>query len=602
MFRLYKAELKKIFLKPSIFVVTGLIILMLALSTFLYTPATKDNYENLVDYPAKYNTVGAIYNEFNTGTNFSYNKMALNEKLTLAQEYIDFYTQENTSIDKIVVYIDNIEAKFSSYKESYNTWKAAYDSRQNSSSTDPYRPTETQVNQLFTALEGKKTDFVNSLTALSNYYSSTVAENTDFITVMSTKDLNNKIIKLIADCKDLYSSNQTKTDVHGAVIDQLNTNKFNKTLREYVGQLKPFTPKLDVVNAMPDVIAKAEVRLDEKFQEIHSFVSAKSSSQDSADTKAIESLINDYYLIVSDAYDIVVDGIKISGLSDYGATNITKYYGFENNNLYKMKEELARTKYIFNANSYAYNYADNLNIVQPSNNKINAYDFSYYALRLCTLFITIYIVVLAAGTIAGEQSGGTLKLLAIRPFSRNKLLTSKILATLTIGAILLAVSSVATLVIGGISYGFASANILMVFNATSAFVVNPFIAYLLAIIMMLLEVSFYALLSICISTVFKSNIGAVSVSTLILFVSLVLNVVAVNAPWLRILPFTNISLFKYFGSAFVSYSNANGILQGILTPTVFTGATFWLSFIMLIASYVAVIVSTYVLFKRRDIK
>ena len=49
MFRLYKAELKKIFLKPSIFVVTGLLILMLALSTFLYNPNTRDNSKNYVN-------------------------------------------------------------------------------------------------------------------------------------------------------------------------------------------------------------------------------------------------------------------------------------------------------------------------------------------------------------------------------------------------------------------------------------------------------------------------------------------------------------------------------------------------------------------------
>ena len=69
MFRLFKAELKKIFLKPSIFVVTGLIILLLALSTFLYNPQTKNNF--VVNYNSfntsmtnDCDTVSEVYDNF----------------------------------------------------------------------------------------------------------------------------------------------------------------------------------------------------------------------------------------------------------------------------------------------------------------------------------------------------------------------------------------------------------------------------------------------------------------------------------------------------------------------------------------------------------
>ncbi|MBO7508209.1 MAG: ABC transporter permease [Clostridia bacterium] len=237
----------------------------------------------------------------------------------------------------------------------------------------------------------------------------------------------------------------------------------------------------------------------------------------------------------------------------------------------------------------------------PSNIAVNGFDYSYYALKLCAFFITVYIVVLAAGTIAGEQSAGTLKLLAIRPYTRNKLLSAKILATFAIGAILLFVSSIASLVIGGVTYGFNFTNVLAVFNSTMAFSISPALLYFVALLSIFVEVMFYALLSVFISTVFKSNIGAVSISTLIFFISLVLNTLAVNAPLLGLLPFVNVNFFKYFGSAFLPNSG-NKLISQILTPTVFAGSTFWSSFIIYMVTIIVITIVTHLIFKKRDIK
>ena len=218
------------------------------------------------------------------------------------------------------------------------------------------------------------------------------------------------------------------------------------------------------------------------------------------------------------------------------------------------------------------------------------------------MFIIIYIVVLAAGTIAGEQSAGTMKLLAIRPFNRKKLLYGKMLAIFCVGLILLTVSSIATIVIGGINYGLGSATMLVIADATVAVPMSAFGVYIIAFMTMLIEIIFYATISIFISTVFKSNIGAVTVSILILFVSLVLNIIAINVPILRFLPFTNVNLFKYFGASFLSSNSAQNVLQGILTPSVFVGASFWFSFIYIAITIAVLNVASYFKFKNQDIK
>ena len=392
-------------------------------------------------------------------------------------------------------------------------------------------------------------------------------------------------------------------NVDESIASQISNSKIIDKVADDLNKLLKFEPDKNLINDLYQYIDEAKTRNATLFEEeITPYYTENQSSTNEDDIDGLFKLITDYYLTSSYAYNIVVLNVQISGLSKYTATNITKFENFQNSNLYEMKERCAKYTYLFENETYNYNFADPFSIIQPSNTNLNGFDYSYFALRLCAFFITIYIVVLAAGTIAGEQSSGTLKLLAIRPFGRNKLLSAKIYATLAIGAILMFVTSIASLVVGGITYGFSSLPILAVFNATYTFAIHPVLLYFISMITMLLEVIFYAMISIFISTVFKSNVAAVAISILIFFVSLVINIIAVNIPWLGLIPFVNVNLFKYFGSAFVSNYNGTNLLQTILTPTVFAGSTFWSSIIIFVITFAAITIGTHVVFKKRDIK
>lgn len=592
MFRLFKAELKKLFLKPSIFVVTGLIILLLALSSFFYSPNTKNDF-NVIYSGDSGKSVGAIFNQFDTGT-LPYDKATLSTKLNSAENYIDFYATDYDSIASINARVELIKSNYDSYVSKYHTYLNSLENGHSSLASDK------------TNLESARVNFKSALTTFDNYFNDQISS--EFITVLSTKDTNLSINSLIDKCLNYYNtySNLDEIARDGAVLKQLEDNNFYNKLKNEVAKLLPFNVDKSILDGLRTYITTAKDRLGNEtvgyYSVIYDYNDEKSGSSDIADIKQMKRYVSEYNLTANYAYNIVIDSIKINGLQKYGAFNINQFSSFEKSNLYQMQEKLIKTKYMFDTDTFEYDYADVFSISQPSNNEINGFDYSYFALRLCALFITIYVVVIAASTIAGELSAGTLNLLAIRPYKRGKILTGKILATLAIGAILLAVCSVATLVIGGISYGFAGGNILLVFNSTSAAAISPVVLYLIAIVTMFIEISFYALLSVFISTVFKSNIGAVAVSILIFFLSLIFNIVAVNAPILSFLPFTNINLFKYLGGAFIGNNSATSVLQGILTPTVFAGASFWLSFAILIITEVALCYVTYLLFSRRDIK
>ena len=219
---------------------------------------------------------------------------------------------------------------------------------------------------------------------------------------------------------------------------------------------------------------------------------------------------------------------------------LTKFTGLDNFNYYEQKEEQVKLLYLFKTNTFEFDYATPFSMDQPSNYNVNAFDFSYFALRLCMFIIVIYVITVAASTITGEQSNGTLKMLAIRPYNRSKLLAGKLLSTLLIGTLLIIVSAVATLAVGGISYGFASNPVLVVFNASSASAMSPVLLYFIYLLTLIVEMAFFVLLALAISMLFKSQIASVAISILVYFGTIVLNMLLGTASWLK-----NTSIHKH---------------------------------------------------------
>ena len=599
MFRLFKAELKKIFLKPSIFLVTGLIIFMLAASTFIYNPSTKSDTSLNFD---KSRTIDQIYDRF-VASNFEGSKIPSDLLLDNASNFVDSYVVEEDVIEKLKTDWHNVEVLYdlggqNDYYYYYTRWEEHQDD-------------ETMKNDL----DNARTSLQNAIDEFRTEYNGYVAaEQKKFLV---TKDVNSEIASVLSAMYTTFdepgSVGMENPDLY--IIESLKNNGYFTTIANNLDKLYPFTPNQSLIESFKETkivddvevvnedspIVIARTRLSFIYDSIQTVYNETHNTNNTADKKQLFDLINDYYLTASYAHSIVTDGIIIDGLSQYTALDITNFAGIGDKSFYEMKESYTRTKYMFDTDTYRYNYADVFSIVQPSNNQIDAFDYSYFALRLCAFFITVYIVVLSAGAIAGEQAQGTLKLLAIRPFSRSKILRAKIFSTLAIAAILIFVSSLASIVIGGVTYGFNFTNVLVVLNAEVAIPMNPILLYLIAMVSMFIEVMFYAMLALFVSSVFKSNIAAVSISTLIFFLSLVLNTVATRVPLLALIPFVNVNFFKYFGAAFLPYTT-NNILSQILTPTVFVGSTLWVSLIIYVITFVLLTIVTHIIFKKRDIR
>ena len=207
------------------------------------------------------------------------------------------------------------------------------------------------------------------------------------------------------------------------------------------------------------------------------------------------------------------------------------------------------------------------------------------------LFI-IVIVIMIAGTIVSEEfNKGTIKLLLIKPYNRNKSLLSKFITVLIITIFAIIVILGMELIVGGIVFGFESLQTPVVvynFNTNMIQEINIF-AYLgTQVVMILPSVILLATLSFALSTIFTNSPVAIALPLLGYMGVTVINQLAIQY---------NIEFLKYFVTLnwdFTQYLYGGMPLMQGLTPI--------FSAIICIAYFLIMIIPTFIIFKKKNIK
>lgn len=611
MFRICRAEFKKLFLKPSIFVLAGILIFVLASCSFLYKPNDRPNsYVPLLGET----TISGYYNKLDrTDGILTDSFINYENKIKNAKTYISYYETEFDAKAELKRQLDE------DFMTAYRNYGIAYTNYLNND-VESNRTSLINARQVFYNI------IFNSESSIKASYEiyRNVSNDNQKMNFLTTKSLDNNIDNLFQDCSKIFKDAQTKNGedeiaIYKEIKNNIDNINFKNKLESYFDELIAFIPNAEYVNSLKDYITETENRLglildganvyshsdtEGLYKEIADFVNSTkgipAENNDKANLTKLQKMVTQYKQSCENLLNLVTNGIKLDGLKQYENMELTKFTGLDNFNYYEQKEEQVKLLYLFKTNTFEFDYATPFSMDQPSNYNVNAFDFSYFALRLCMFIIVIYVITVAASTITGEQSNGTLKMLAIRPYNRSKLLAGKLLSTLLIGTLLIAVSAVATLAVGGISYGFASNPVLVVFNASSASAMSPVLLYFIYLLTLIVEMSFFVLLALAISMLFKSQIASVAISILAYFGTIVLNMLLGTASWLKILPFTNINLYKYLGSSFLSHDT--NFLRAMFSSPVAVGSSFWLSFVYTAVIMVGLTVTVFEVFKRRDIR
>jgi ABC-2 type transport system permease protein len=181
----------------------------------------------------------------------------------------------------------------------------------------------------------------------------------------------------------------------------------------------------------------------------------------------------------------------------------------------------------------------------------NSYDHTLWGgilfgskLLMAPLFVA---VIITADSVAGEFSGGTIKLLLIRPASRTKILLSKFISVFVFLLFLYLVLFVSSFIISGLLYGFSSPNELYSYvgkgNITHeiSLVSQTFRSYGYGSVALIL------ILSLCfmISSVFRSSAIAITLSIVSIFVGDILGDIIQQFSWSKYYLFLNADLSIY---------------------------------------------------------
>ncbi len=583
MFRLFLGEIKKIFLSPAIFIMAGILIVFLAVSPQLFSPIHKTD-SSTITLPTS--SVIQVYDKYIQTYKTDYTAL-FQEQVNYTTEIID----DNTKVkDKLLELFKNVEDARKTFHETIIKTK--------------------DVDERSIALVNLSTaakDLWNTYTA---YRDGPQDKPYPMPLFFVTKDTNDEIEMVLVTrfIRALEPEGETSDyNYYTNIDDVLSSNTYLNEIKALINKIENIELNSTTLKTKLEYVLDKQSKNSEEYEKLIVDAYNKASGDEAynlsdENIKAMQQLVIKYVASYKNSTNILNNNLKLQLATNKSDAQMSSYIGYENFSSYEFKEILVKSEYLLDnglgdgdfANAFAFN--------KTSNIYTNAYDYMYFALEIISFVVIAFTVVLGAGMIAKEQANGTIKLLAIRPYSRHKIMFSKILATLFFAFVFVAISFVVTFITGSILYGTTSLSILTVFNATTPIVISPLVLTLIYMVCMLIKIFVFIMLTFFISTIFKSYVAAVSVSVFIYIANLVVTFIATGANWLKYNIFANLDLFKFFGGAFLNKYTENGnFLTNVFLSPVFADTGILYVGILVSALILILGITTFAVFKNRDI-
>ncbi len=245
-------------------------------------------------------------------------------------------------------------------------------------------------------------------------------------------------------------------------------------------------------------------------------------------------------------------------------------------------------------NSYLEDQAESRYILDTGND-INNFDSlkgilqSFYS--QFGIFL-IVVVVMIAGTIVSEEfNKGTIKLLLVKPYTRNKVLMSKAITTLIMIIFVIVVTLIMEILIGGVIFGFDSLSEPVVaynFNTNTIQEMNIFANLGLQTLTQLPMIILLATLAFAISTIFSNSTLAITISLLGYMSSSIINQLAIGY---------DLQFLKYFVT--MNWDLSMYLYDGL---PYMEGMSMLLSILICVAYFLIMMIPTFIVFKKRNIK
>ncbi|ANC78909.1 hypothetical protein ABE65_019730 [Fictibacillus phosphorivorans] len=205
-----------------------------------------------------------------------------------------------------------------------------------------------------------------------------------------------------------------------------------------------------------------------------------------------------------------------------------------------------------------------------------------------SIFIGLFVIVVASDIVSNEFAKGTIKMLLIRPYSRWKILLSKFVATLGFAFLMWLVVILVTWLVGGLAYGFGGMDQSYLITAEDGQVKERLIVeYVFANIgVEFIELTTLVAMSFMISTLFMSNSVAIGVAMFTMFAGNIIVTLLANKDWVIYTLFANMDLS-------VLIDGQNQMIKDLTLP---------FSISVLAVYTVVMLAITFTVFQKRDVK
>lgn len=205
-----------------------------------------------------------------------------------------------------------------------------------------------------------------------------------------------------------------------------------------------------------------------------------------------------------------------------------------------------------------------------------------------SIFIGLFVIVVASDIVSNEFAKGTIKMLLIRPYSRWKILLSKFVATLGFAFSMWLVVILVTWLVGGLAYGFGGMDQSYLITAEDGQVKERLIVeYVFANIgVEFIELTALVAMSFMISTLFMSNSVAIGVALFTMFAGNTIVALLATKDWVIYTLFANMDLS-------VLIDGQNQMVKDLTLP---------FSISVLAVYTVIMLAITFTVFQKRDVK
>ncbi len=584
-FRLIRGELQKILLRPLMYIITIVLVLGLIGSVVLFGSTIHNRQDS--GYTISGDSKSAVYTSFLS--NSTINKNIADENLESALDKVTVYSSLNVDPDTLAT--EKLKNEVSSLKGELEVY------RTNIQETSE---TETDFSKLIKNRDNLKTFIAELRTEISN------AAKGEVRSIIITQKNYDIYIGLINTSSTYINSTMDTHSLedHKLLLKNLTTaigfSEISGT--GYFDKLETITKK----SIKDVVIGEAVVKsLQENYTNVSKFMSeidtkiGKELNDEKIALDDFKSTVLSYYYASSQYVKLVDDSIIYYPVESFSNSQINQMLGYSNVNKYELSQEITRNSYMAknnltdNTTGYVFSAGTSFS------NSASALDLVYFGLEICGFIIIVICIVLVVSMIASENSKGTLRIQCLRPYSRSQILSSKILSTLFLGFILLIFSALVLFFAGWIMFGLDFTSMLAVFNSSSAFVISPIAMIFIFIGLFVLKMIFYIMLSSMLATIFKNDITAIIVPTLLYVLNAILAFVFASTYWYAFVPFACVDLFKFLGGGFAL---ANNPISIVLSTPLFYNSSFIYSASMFFGLLIVMTIVSHICFSKREVR